>query len=148
MLLVAGPSRKRHISTSSDSENEKKKQKRSKLRGQRSSVMKPRRLSKACKTLYHFKVITFEMSFTHLVLFPHLSPDTGVCADTKVTQVSSQHTSSGQWEAELDGDEDVSEFLETSQITAMGSSMCQQFSSGMKMKFEVRARQVVRKSPL
>lgn len=49
LLLVAGPSRKRRISTSSDSESEKKEKKRSKMRGQRSPVIKPRRLFKACK---------------------------------------------------------------------------------------------------
>lgn len=84
MLLIAGPSRKRHISTSSDSENEKKKQKRSKIRGQRSPVMKPRLLFKACKALYHHQVITFELcrwdtspnapveesSLTHRIFFP------------------------------------------------------------------------------
>lgn len=152
MLLVAGPSRKRHISTSSDSENEKKEPKRSKMRGQRSLVMKPRRLLKACKTFlplssYHLQTLPLGNMKVHLrALFfsPHLSSDSEVCADTTITQVSSEHTSSDRWEAELDGDGDVSEFLETPEITAMGSNLCQQFSSEMKMKFEVRARQTLR----
>lgn len=66
---------------------------------------------------------------------------TEVCAGTKVTQVmSSSHTSSGKWEAELDGDADMSECLETPEVAAKESNLCQQFSSEMNKKFEVRAR--------
>lgn len=66
---------------------------------------------------------------------------TEVCAGTEVTQVmSSSHTSSGQWEAELDGDADMSECLETPDLAAKESNLCQQFSSEMNKKFEVRAR--------
>lgn len=53
LLLVAGPSWKRRICTSSDSETEKTDQKRSKRRGQRSPVMKPRQLFKACETQHY-----------------------------------------------------------------------------------------------
>lgn len=70
--------------------------------------------------------------------FPHLSSDTEACADTTITHVSSQHTSSGQWEAELDDEGDLSEFLETPEIAVKGRKLCQQFSSEMKKKFEVR----------
>ncbi|XP_075898427.1 synaptonemal complex protein 2 isoform X2 [Nelusetta ayraudi] len=113
---ISGPSRKRRISTSSDSESEKKEQKRSKMRGQRSPVIKPRRLFKAL---------------------------TEVCAGTKVTQVmSSSHTSSGKWGAELDGDADMSECLETPEVAAKESNLCQQFSSEMNKKFVNRCKMV------
>lgn len=66
---------------------------------------------------------------------------TEVRAGTKVTQVmSSSYTSSGKWEAELDGDADMSECLETPEVAAKESNLCQQFSSEMNKKFEVRAR--------
>lgn len=64
-----------------------------------------------------------------------------MCAGTEVTQVlSSSHTGSGRWEAELDGDADMSECLETPAAAAKGGHLRQQFSSEMTKKFEVRAR--------
>lgn len=157
LLLVAGPSWKRRICTSSDSETETKDQKRSKMRGQHSPVMKPRRLFKACETQHHrysrhhlwilhlgnFSKRTCggKVHLRTLFFFPDLFLVTEVTAGTKVTQVlSSSRTSSGQWEAELDGDADMSECLDTPEVAAKGSDLCQQFSSEMSKKFEVRAR--------
>ncbi|XP_063745820.1 synaptonemal complex protein 2 [Eleginops maclovinus] len=110
-LLISGPCRKRHISSSSISEEDEKK--KSKMRGQRSPRMKPRKLFK---------------SFT------------GMSADTEVSHVmSSSHTlsSSHCWEAEV-GDGDMDEDFELPKLAMNKSSMFQQFSNDLKKKFKNR----------
>ncbi|XP_027144283.1 synaptonemal complex protein 2 isoform X2 [Larimichthys crocea] len=110
-LHVSGPTRKRHISSSRDSEeDEKEEKKKSKMRGQRSPRMKPRKLFK---------------SFTK----------------SQVSRVmSSSHTmSSRHWEAEVEnGDLDIDEDLELPKSAVTPSNLCQQFSSELKKKFQKR----------
>ncbi|XP_070767245.1 synaptonemal complex protein 2 [Enoplosus armatus] len=120
-LHISGPSRKRHISLSSNSEeDEKEERKKSKMRGQRSPRMKPRKLFKSCKTC----------------------PVAEVSADGEVSQVtSSSHTvSSSHWEAEVEDveDMDMTEDLEVPKMAVNPSNLCQQFSSELKKKFQNR----------
>lgn len=64
-----------------------------------------------------------------------------VSAESEVTRVLfSPHTvSSSHWEAEVgDGDIDMNEDLELPKIAVNPSNLCQQFSSELKKKFEVR----------
>ncbi|XP_033942241.1 synaptonemal complex protein 2 isoform X2 [Pseudochaenichthys georgianus] len=118
-LRISGPGRKRHISSSSDSEeDEKEEKKKSKIRGQRSPRMKPRKLFK---------------SFA------------GMSADAEVTHVmSSSHTMSSShcWEAEGgDGDmegEEEEEDCDLPKLAVNQSSMFQQFSNDLKNKFKNR----------
>ncbi|XP_034393537.1 synaptonemal complex protein 2 [Cyclopterus lumpus] len=114
-LHFSGPSRKRHVSFSSKSEeDEKEKRQKSKTRGQRSPRMKPRKLFK---------------SFAE------------VSAEGEVSCVmSSSHTmSSSHWEAEVeDGDMDVDEDFELPKVTVNPSNLCKQFSSELKKKFQSR----------
>ncbi|XP_022597535.1 synaptonemal complex protein 2 [Seriola dumerili] len=109
------PSRKRHITSTSESEeDEKEDRKESKMRGQRSPRMKPRKLFK---------------SFAE------------VSAVGEVSQVmSSSHTvSSSHWEAEVrGGDMDMDEDLELPGSDLNPSDLCQQFSSDLKKKFQNR----------
>ncbi|XP_034446233.1 synaptonemal complex protein 2 isoform X1 [Hippoglossus hippoglossus] len=117
--LMSGPSRKRHISKSSNSEEDEKEEKmKSKMRAQRCPQMKPRKLFKS---------------------FIELS------AEGEVSQVmSSSHTvSSSQWEAEEgSGDVDMDEDLEMPGIAFNQSNVCQQFSSELKKKFQNRYKMV------
>ncbi|XP_023283356.1 synaptonemal complex protein 2 [Seriola lalandi dorsalis] len=109
------PSRKRHITSTSESEEDEKEDgKESKMRGQRSPRMKPRKLFK---------------SFAE------------VSAVGEVSQVmSSSHTvSSSHWEAEVrGGDMDMDEDLELPGSDLNPSDLCQQFSSDLKKKFQNR----------
>ncbi|XP_040010003.1 synaptonemal complex protein 2-like [Xiphias gladius] len=113
-LHISGPSRKRQISSSSSSgEDEKEERKKSKMRGQHSPRMKPRKLFK---------------SFAE------------VSAEGEVSQVmSSFHTvSSTHWEAEVGGGAmDTDEDLELQGIAVNPSNLCQQFSSELKKKFQI-----------
>ncbi|XP_072223279.1 uncharacterized protein sycp2 [Leuresthes tenuis] len=105
--LISGPNHKRHNSSSSDSEEEEKK--KSKIRGQRSPRMKPRKLFK---------------SFAEVSAVDELS-----CV------VSSSHMSSSHWESEvMDGD--VEEDLELTETVGNPSNLCQQLSSELKNKFQ------------
>ncbi|XP_073325885.1 synaptonemal complex protein 2 [Pagrus major] len=114
-LHISGPSRKRHISLSSNfEEDEKEERKKSKMRVQRSPRMKPRKLFK---------------SFVE------------VSADSHVSQVlsSSQTMSSSHWEADVgDEDMDMDEDSELPKLAVNPSNLCQQFSSELKKKFENR----------
>ncbi|XP_056241980.1 synaptonemal complex protein 2 [Seriola aureovittata] len=114
-LHMSGPSRKRHITSTSESEEDEKEDgKESKMRGQRSPRMKPRKLFK---------------SFAE------------VSAVGEVSQVmSSSHTvSSSHWEAEVrGGDMDMDEDLELPGSDLNPSDLCQQFSSDLKKKFQNR----------
>ncbi|XP_053281245.1 synaptonemal complex protein 2 [Pleuronectes platessa] len=117
--LMSGPSRKRHVSKSSNSEEDEKEEKmKSKMRAQHAPQMKPRKLFKS---------------------FIELS------AEGEVSQVlSSSHTvSSSQWEAEEGcGDVDMDEDLELPGIAFNPSNVCQQFSSELKKKFQNRYKMV------
>ncbi|XP_049921300.1 synaptonemal complex protein 2-like [Epinephelus moara] len=113
-LHISGPSRKRHISSSNSEEDEKEERKKSKMRGQRSPRLKPRKLFK---------------SFAE------------VSAEGELSQViSSSHTmSSSHWETEVgNGDMDVDEDFEVPKIAVNPSNLCQQFSSELKKKFQSR----------
>ncbi|XP_069382156.1 synaptonemal complex protein 2 [Paralichthys olivaceus] len=117
--LMSGPSRKRHVSISSNSEeDEKEEKKKSKMRAQHCPRMKPRKL---------FKSLT-ELS-----------------AEGGVSQVmSSFHTvrsSQGEVE-EVSGDIDMDEDLELPRIAVNQSKVCQQFSSELKKKFQNRYKMV------
>ncbi|XP_044207947.1 synaptonemal complex protein 2 isoform X3 [Thunnus albacares] len=116
-LHVSGPSRKRHISLSSNSEeDERDDRKKSKMRGQRSPRMRPRKLFK---------------SFAE------------VSAEGEMSQVmSSSHTvSSSHWEAEVaEGDMDMDEDLEFPEMALNPNNLCQQFSSELKNKFQNRSK--------
>ncbi|XP_036958544.1 synaptonemal complex protein 2 isoform X4 [Acanthopagrus latus] len=116
-IHISGPSRKRCISSSSNfEEDENGERKKSKIRGQRSPRMKPRKLFK---------------SFVE------------VSADSQVSQVlSSSHTvSSSHWEVGVgDEDMDMDEDSELPKPTVNPSNLCQQFSSDLKKKFENRYR--------
>ncbi|KAI3356815.1 hypothetical protein L3Q82_003476 [Scortum barcoo] len=113
-LLISGPSRKRHISSSSNSEeDEKEERKKSKKRCQRSPRMKPRKLFKSC---------------------------TKVSAEAELSQVmsSSHMLSSSHWETEVgDGDMDE-EDLELPKMAGNLSDLYQKFSSDLKKKFQNR----------
>ncbi|XP_035863720.1 synaptonemal complex protein 2 isoform X6 [Sander lucioperca] len=114
-LLISGPSRKRHTSSSSSSEEDKKEErKKSKMRGQRSPRIKPRKLFKS------FAEVSVEGEVSHVM--------------------SSSHTmSSSHWEAEVgDGDMDMDEDLELPENAVNPSNLCQQFSSELKKKFQNR----------
>uniref|UniRef100_A0A4W6C0X2 Synaptonemal complex protein 2 n=1 Tax=Lates calcarifer TaxID=8187 RepID=A0A4W6C0X2_LATCA len=113
-ILVSGPSRKRHISLSSNSEEDDKQEwKKSKMRGQHSPRMKPKKLFK---------------SFTE------------VPAEGEVSRaMSSFHTvSSSHWEVEVGaGDMDMDEDLDLPVGNAVNpSNFCQQFSAELKKKFQ------------
>ncbi|XP_030279267.1 synaptonemal complex protein 2 isoform X4 [Sparus aurata] len=113
-IHISGPSRKRCISSSSNfEEDEKEERKKSKMRGQRSPRMKPRKLFK---------------SFVE------------VSADSQV--LSSSHTvSSSHWEVDVeDEDMDMDEDSELPKPAVNPSKLCQQFSSDLKKKFENRCR--------
>nr|XP_033486036.1 synaptonemal complex protein 2-like [Epinephelus lanceolatus] len=113
-LHISGPSRKRHISSSNSEEDEKEERKKSKMRGQRSPRLKPRKLFK---------------SFAE------------VSAEGELSQViSSSHTmSSSHWEAEVgDGDMDLDEDFKVPKIAVNPSNLCQQFRSELKKKFQSR----------
>ncbi|XP_039657476.1 synaptonemal complex protein 2 isoform X4 [Perca fluviatilis] len=114
-LLLSGPSRKRHTSSSSSSEEDKKEErKKSKMRGQRSPRIKPRKLFKS------FAEVSVEGEVSRVM--------------------SSSHTmSSSHWEAEVgDGDMDMDEDLELPENAVNPSNLCQQFSSELKKKFQNR----------
>ncbi|XP_026188403.1 LOW QUALITY PROTEIN: synaptonemal complex protein 2 [Mastacembelus armatus] len=114
---MSGPSRKRHISlTSNSEEGENKEKKKSKMRGQRSPRMKPRKLFK---------------SFTE------------VSAETEAGRVMSSSPTLGSthWEPEVgDGDMDMDEDLELPEMSVKPSNLCQQFSSELKKKFQKRTK--------
>ncbi|XP_068589399.1 synaptonemal complex protein 2 isoform X3 [Cebidichthys violaceus] len=114
-LHISGPSRKRHISSSSNSEeDEKEKRRKSKMRGQRSPRLKPRKLFK---------------SFAE------------VSADGEMSRLmSSSHTmSSSHWEAEVvDGDMDTDDDFELPKIAVNPSNLCKKFSSELQKKFQSR----------
>ncbi|XP_030588703.1 synaptonemal complex protein 2 isoform X3 [Archocentrus centrarchus] len=105
--LVSGPSRKRHISLSSNSEDEEKEErKRSEMSGKRSPHMKPRKLFKS-----------FEVS--------------------AVDESSQVKSSSCHWEAEvMDGDMDMDEDLDLPEIAVNPSNLCQQLNSELQKKFQ------------
>ncbi|XP_075331608.1 uncharacterized protein sycp2 [Odontesthes bonariensis] len=105
--LISGPNHKRHNSSSSDSEEEEKK--KSKIRGQRSPRMKPRKLFK---------------SFAEVSAVGGLS-----CV------VSSSHVSSSHCESE-GMDRYVDEDLELTETDGNPSDLCQQLSSELKNKFQ------------
>ncbi|XP_060930612.1 synaptonemal complex protein 2 [Limanda limanda] len=117
--LMSGPSRKRHVSKSSNSEEEEKEEKmKSKMRAQRGPQMKPRKLFKSIIDL---------------------------SAGGEVSQVmSSSHTvSSTQWEAEEgSGDVDMDEDMELPGIAFNQSNVCQRFSSELNKKFQNRCKMV------
>ncbi|XP_076734450.1 synaptonemal complex protein 2 isoform X1 [Maylandia zebra] len=106
---VSGPSRKRHISLSSDSEDEETEESmRSKMRGNHSPHLKPRKLFKS-----------FEVP--------------------AVDELSQVKSSSGHWEGEVtDGDVDIDEGLDLPEIAVNPRNMCQQLSSELKKKFQKR----------
>ncbi|KAM9350340.1 LOW QUALITY PROTEIN: synaptonemal complex protein 2 [Symphorus nematophorus] len=110
-LHVSGPSRKRRFSSTSSSEDdEKEERKRSKIRGQHSPRMKPRKLFKS----FAESEVSRVMSSSHMV-------------------------SSSHWEAEVgDGDIDMEEDMELPKIAVNPSNLCQQFSSELKKKFQNR----------
>ncbi|XP_040915914.1 synaptonemal complex protein 2-like [Toxotes jaculatrix] len=118
-LHISGPSRKRRIPSSSNSEEDEKEEgKKSKIRVQPSPRMKPRKLFK---------------SFAE------------VSADGEVSQVmSSSHTvRSSHWEAEVTGgDVAEDEDLEPPGTGVNPSIICQQFSSELKKKFQNRYRMI------
>ncbi|XP_008273995.1 synaptonemal complex protein 2 [Stegastes partitus] len=111
-LHMSGPSRKRHISFSSDSEeDEKEGRKISKMREQCSSRMKPRKL------------------------FKSLADVSGVDELSQVMPYS--HMSSSHWEAEVvDEDMDMDEDLELPESAVNPSDLCQKFSSELNKKFQ------------
>lgn len=106
---VSGPSRKRHISLSSHSEDEETEESmRSKMRGNHSPHLKPRKLFKS-----------FEVP--------------------AVDELSQVKSSSGHWEGEVtDGDVDIDEGLDSPEIAVNPRNMCQQLSSELKKKFQKR----------
>ncbi|XP_071331947.1 synaptonemal complex protein 2 isoform X2 [Trachinotus anak] len=114
-LLISGPSRKRYISSSSTSEeDEKEERKKSKMRGQHSPRMKPRKLFKS---------------------FAELS----AAGDVSRVMSSSHTVSSSHWEAEVrSGDMDMDEDLELPGTSLNQSNLYQQFSSDLKKKFQNR----------
>ncbi|KAM7404534.1 hypothetical protein PAMP_011876 [Pampus punctatissimus] len=116
-LHISGSSRKRRISLSSNSEeHEREERKKSKMRGQRSPRMRPRKLFK---------------SFAE------------VSAESEVSRMmSSSHTvSSSHWEAEVAvGDIDMDEDLELPEMAVNPTNLCQQFSSELKKKFQNRSK--------
>ncbi|XP_026222650.1 synaptonemal complex protein 2 isoform X2 [Anabas testudineus] len=115
-LHMSGPNRKRHISSSSNSEaDEKEERKKCKMRRQHSPRMKPRKLFK---------------SFTE------------VSAEDKVSRVmSTSHTvSSSHWEDDVGNDMD--EDLELPEDAVNPTNLCQQFSSDLKKKFQDRFKMV------
>uniref|UniRef100_A0AAQ5XNA1 Uncharacterized protein n=1 Tax=Amphiprion ocellaris TaxID=80972 RepID=A0AAQ5XNA1_AMPOC len=139
LQLMSGPSRKRHFSSSSDSEeDEKEGRKKSKMREQGSIRMKPRKLFKS-PTRYHgqaqnwgeqqednkknwpkgtVKVIRKRKSEERKYSKDKTSRDTTHVAEVsgvdELSQVMSySHLSSSPWEAEVvDGDMDMDEDLE------------------------------------
>ncbi|XP_053173914.1 synaptonemal complex protein 2 [Scomber japonicus] len=116
-LHISGPIRKRHISLSSNSEeDEREERKKSKMRGQRSPRMRPRKLFKS---------------------FAEVPAEGGV---SRVT--SSSHTvSSSHWEAEVaSADLDMDEDLDLPDVAVHPSNLCQQFSSELKKKFQSRSK--------
>ncbi|XP_070695015.1 synaptonemal complex protein 2 [Pempheris klunzingeri] len=114
-LHISGPSRKRHISSSSNSEeDEKEERKKRKMRGPRSPRMKPRKLFKSFAEVSVESEVSRVMSSTHTV-------------------------SSSHWEAEGgDGDVDMDEDLELPKIAVTPGNLCQQFSCELKKKFQNR----------
>ncbi|XP_025757206.1 synaptonemal complex protein 2 isoform X4 [Oreochromis niloticus] len=106
---VSGPSRKRHISSSSHSEDEETEERmRSKIRGNHSPHLKPRKLFKS-----------FEVP--------------------AVDELSQVKSSSGHWEGEVtDGDVDIDEGLDLPEIAVNPRNMCQQLSLELKKKFQKR----------
>ncbi|XP_034732402.1 synaptonemal complex protein 2 isoform X2 [Etheostoma cragini] len=113
-LLISGPSRKRRTSSSSSSEEEKEERKKSKMRGQRSPRIKPRKLFKS------FAEVSVEGEVSRVM--------------------SSSHTmSSSHWGAEVgEGDMDMDEDLELQENVVNPRNLCQQFSSELKKKFQNR----------
>ncbi|XP_028308865.1 synaptonemal complex protein 2 isoform X2 [Gouania willdenowi] len=109
---VSGPCRKRHVSYSSSSEDEnKEREKRSKLRAQHSTRMKPRKLFK---------------SFTE------------VSAVKEVDEIRT-HTSSTSCQAEeADGDVDYDDNAEPLEDAGQPNKLCQQFNFDLKKKFQNR----------
>ncbi|XP_068608143.1 synaptonemal complex protein 2 [Brachionichthys hirsutus] len=121
--LVTGPSRKRHISSINTEEAEKEEIKKSKMRGQRSPRIKPRKL--------------FES-------FAEAPPN-------EISQLmSSSHTmSSGHWEAEEGyGDVDMDEDLALPKVKVNRSNLCQKFSPELREKFESRYKMIYDKQSL
>ncbi|XP_068162018.1 synaptonemal complex protein 2 [Antennarius striatus] len=113
--LLSGPSRKRQVSLSSDfEEDDKEEMKKSKMRGQHSPRMKPRKLFQS-------------------------SP--GKAAKSEINQVtcSSRLVSSWHWGAE-EGHEDVylEQDLELPKGEVTPRHLCQKFSSELKEKLETR----------
>ncbi|XP_051805719.1 synaptonemal complex protein 2 [Acanthochromis polyacanthus] len=112
--LISGPSRKRHISSSSDSEEgEREERKKSKMREQASVRMKPRKLFKSLA----------EVS----------------CVDELSQVMSYSPMSSSHWEAEVvDRDMDMDEDLELPESSLNPSDLCQKLSSELNKKFQNR----------
>ncbi|XP_047228681.1 synaptonemal complex protein 2 isoform X4 [Girardinichthys multiradiatus] len=108
--LVSGPSRKRCVSSFSNSEiseedEKKEEKKKSKIRRQQCPRMKPRKLFK---------------SFAEVSVMDELS-----------------HISSSHWEAEdVDGDLDLDEDSELPERTLNPNNLCQQLSSELKNKLQ------------
>ncbi|CAK6951244.1 synaptonemal complex protein 2 [Scomber scombrus] len=116
-LHISGPIRKRRISLSSNSdEDESEEMKKSKMRGQRSPRMRPRKLFKS---------------------FAEVPAEVGV---SRV--MSSSHTvSSSHWEAEVaSADMDMDEDFDLPDVAVNPSNLCQQFSSELKKKFQSRSK--------
>ncbi|XP_032375632.1 synaptonemal complex protein 2 isoform X3 [Etheostoma spectabile] len=113
-LLISGPSRKRHTSSSSSSEEDKEERKKSKMRGQRSPRIKPRKLFKS------FAEVSVEGEVSRVM--------------------SSSHSmSSSHWGAEVgEGDMDMDEDLELQEKAVNPRNLCQQISSELKKKFQNR----------
>lgn len=111
-LHMSGPSRKRHISSSSDSEgDEKEEHKKSKMREQCSIRMKPRKLFKSLAEVSGVDEFSQVMSYS---------------------QKSSRH-----WEAEVvDGDMDMDEDLELPESAVNPSNLCQKLSSELNTRFQ------------
>ncbi|KAL6119851.1 sycp2l [Pungitius sinensis] len=106
--LCSGPSRKRHVSLSSYSnEDEKERMKKSRMRDQRSPRMKPRKLFKSCEV-------------------------SRVTSSSRT--MSSGHWEAEVGEGEMDIDED----FELPEMSLNPSNLCKQFSNELKKKFQSR----------
>ncbi|XP_024862049.1 synaptonemal complex protein 2 isoform X1 [Kryptolebias marmoratus] len=108
--LISGPSRKRHVSLSSNSEeDEKENKKKSKIKAQRLPRMKPRKLFK---------------SFAEV---------------SAVEELSHMSSSKWEVEV-VDGDVDMEDDLELPEMSLNPNNLCQQMSSELKNKFQNRCK--------
>ncbi|KAM8864625.1 uncharacterized protein sycp2 [Spinachia spinachia] len=106
--LCSGPSRKRPVSSSSNSkDDEKERMKKSRMRGQRSPRMKPRKLFKSCEV-------------------------------SRVTSSSRTMSSSHWEAEVAEGEMDVDEDFELPEMSLNPSNLFKQFSNELKKKFQSR----------